>query len=101
QRAVQPGLHQLGRGGRLGAGDDSGGDCAAAAGAGGSVGYGGFESTPGTGNRAMIPPSFNKELVAVAMSGGVDSSVVAAMLQESGAPIVGLTMQLWNQQRFP
>jgi len=49
----------------------------------------------------MIPASPNKELVAVAMSGGVDSSVVAAMLQESGAPIVGLTMQLWNQQRFP
>src|ERR1700693_4975909 len=49
----------------------------------------------------MIAPTFKQELTAVAMSGGVDSSVVAAMLQESGAPIVGLTMQLWNQQRFP
>jgi tRNA-uridine 2-sulfurtransferase len=34
------------------------------------------------------------------MSGGVDSSTVAAMLHESGAPIVGLTMQLWNQRRL-
>ncbi len=39
--------------------------------------------------------------VAVAMSGGVDSSVVAGMLQRQGQPIVGLTMQLWNQRRLP
>jgi tRNA-specific 2-thiouridylase len=38
---------------------------------------------------------------AVAMSGGVDSSTVAAMLRESGRPVVGLTMQLWNQRRLP
>jgi tRNA-specific 2-thiouridylase len=37
----------------------------------------------------------------VAMSGGVDSSTVAALLQEQGLPIVGLTMQLWNQRRLP
>jgi len=40
-------------------------------------------------------------LTAVAMSGGVDSSTVAAMLRQQGAPIVGLTMQLWNQRRLP
>jgi len=40
-------------------------------------------------------------LVAVAMSGGVDSSTVAAILQEQGRPVVGLTMQLWNQRRLP
>src|SRR5271163_1245648 len=40
-------------------------------------------------------------LVAIAMSGGVDSSTVAAVLQEQGRPIVGLTMQLWNQRRLP
>ena len=40
-------------------------------------------------------------LVAVAMSGGVDSSTVAAVLLEQGRPVVGLTMQLWNQRRFP
>ncbi|MGH9393480.1 MAG: tRNA 2-thiouridine(34) synthase MnmA [Terriglobales bacterium] len=38
--------------------------------------------------------------IAVAMSGGVDSSTVAAMLHHEGAPIVGLTMQLWNQRRL-
>jgi tRNA-specific 2-thiouridylase len=42
-----------------------------------------------------------RELTAVAMSGGVDSSAVAAMLQQSGTPIVGLTMQLWDQRRLP
>jgi len=40
-------------------------------------------------------------LTVVAMSGGVDSSAVAALLQDSGAPVVGLTMQLWNQRRLP
>jgi len=39
-------------------------------------------------------------LVAVAMSGGVDSSTVAAVLLQQGRPIVGLTMQLWNQRRL-
>ncbi|MBI1750574.1 MAG: tRNA 2-thiouridine(34) synthase MnmA [Acidobacteria bacterium] len=39
--------------------------------------------------------------IAVAMSGGVDSSTVAAILREQGQSIVGLTMQLWNQRRLP
>jgi tRNA-uridine 2-sulfurtransferase len=39
--------------------------------------------------------------IAVAMSGGVDSSTVAALLAQNGQPVVGLTMQLWNQRRFP
>ncbi len=38
--------------------------------------------------------------IAVAMSGGVDSSTVAAMLRAEGHNIVGLTMQLWNQRRL-
>ncbi len=47
--------------------------------------------------------------IAVAMSGGVDSSTAAALLTENhsadpaGASpaVVGLTMQLWNQRRLP
>src|ERR1700719_4177823 len=45
--------------------------------------------------------ALSRELTVVAMSGGVDRSTVAAMLHDSGAPIVGLTMQLWNQRRLP
>jgi len=40
-------------------------------------------------------------LVAVAMSGGVDSSAVAGILHGQGVPVIGLTMQLWNQRRLP
>src|SRR6201984_133852 len=43
--------------------------------------------------------SFNNT-VAVAMSGGVDSSTVAAMLKDEGYELVGLTLQLWNQRRL-
>src|SRR5579871_4569441 len=39
--------------------------------------------------------------IAVAMSGGVDSSTVAALLVREGRQVVGLTMQLWNQRRLP
>lgn len=39
--------------------------------------------------------------IAVAMSGGVDSSAVAGLLGRDGHRIVGLTMQLWNQRRLP
>ena len=37
--------------------------------------------------------------IAVAMSGGVDSSVAAAILKDQGHDVVGFTMQLWNQRR--
>jgi tRNA-specific 2-thiouridylase len=40
-------------------------------------------------------------VIAVAMSGGVDSSVVAGMLHARGERVIGLTMQLWNQRRLP
>jgi tRNA-specific 2-thiouridylase len=42
-----------------------------------------------------------QSLTAVAMSGGVDSSAVAAILMQRGCQVVGLTMQLWNQRRLP
>jgi tRNA-specific 2-thiouridylase len=39
--------------------------------------------------------------IAVAMSGGVDSSTVAGLLHRAGHSLIGLTMQLWNQRRLP
>lgn len=38
--------------------------------------------------------------IAVAMSGGVDSSAAAALLKEQGHELVGFTMQLWDQRRL-
>jgi tRNA-specific 2-thiouridylase len=35
------------------------------------------------------------------MSGGVDSSTVAAMMVRDGYEVIGLTLQLWNQRRLP
>lgn len=43
---------------------------------------------------------FMNPTVAVAMSGGVDSSTVAALLREQNYNLIGLTMQLWNQRRL-
>jgi len=37
--------------------------------------------------------------IAVAMSGGVDSSVAALLLKEAGHEVVGLSMQLWDHSR--
>jgi tRNA-uridine 2-sulfurtransferase len=42
---------------------------------------------------------FREMKIAVAMSGGVDSSSAAALLKEQGHELVGFTMQLWNQRR--
>jgi len=47
----------------------------------------------------MEPLSHNNT-IAIAMSGGVDSSAVAAMLHAEGRELVGLTLQLWNQRRL-
>ncbi|MCR4438421.1 MAG: tRNA 2-thiouridine(34) synthase MnmA [bacterium] len=38
----------------------------------------------------------NQQVVAVAMSGGVDSSVAAALLKQQGHTVKGLTMRLWE-----
>jgi tRNA-uridine 2-sulfurtransferase len=40
------------------------------------------------------------DTIAVAMSGGVDSSTVAAMLAREEHDVVGLTLQLWDQTRL-
>lgn len=45
-------------------------------------------------------PAEKNRTVAVAMSGGVDSSTVAALLKDDGYELIGLTLQLWNQRRL-
>uniref|UniRef100_E6QM67 tRNA (5-methylaminomethyl-2-thiouridylate) methyltransferase n=1 Tax=mine drainage metagenome TaxID=410659 RepID=E6QM67_9ZZZZ len=51
-------------------------------------------------NPASPRATVTRETVAVAMSGGVDSSTVAAMLRAQGADVIGLTLQLWDQNRL-
>lgn len=41
--------------------------------------------------------SENKPTIVVAVSGGVDSSVVAAMLKKQGFPVIGVMMHLWSE----
>ena len=38
--------------------------------------------------------------VAVGLSGGVDSSVAAAMLKAQGHDVIGITMKLWREGRY-
>ncbi len=50
--------------------------------------------TPITGSKTET-----RTTVAIAMSGGVDSSVAAALLVEQGFDVIGLTMHLWTDEK--
>jgi tRNA-specific 2-thiouridylase len=43
-----------------------------------------------------MPNFSNKKKIVVAMSGGIDSSVVACMLKEQGHEVIGITLQLFD-----
>lgn len=47
----------------------------------------------------MTLPAGAEGTVAVAMSGGVDSAVAAALLAREGVPVVGITLRIWPSLR--
>ena len=64
-----------------------------------------FEQSKGAAFYIVPPMSITTKpgdtLIAVAMSGGVDSSVAALLLKQAGYRVVGLTMKLWSPPVVP
>lgn len=54
------------------------------------------DSTADVDPGRLIDPAWRGRRIAVAMSGGVDSSVTAALCSLAGCEVVGLTMKLWD-----
>ncbi len=52
-----------------------------------------------TRDARKVIAGMTNERIAMAMSGGVDSSAAAAILIERGCDVVGFSMQLWDQKR--
>ena len=46
--------------------------------------------------KSGVSEKMEKKRVLIGMSGGVDSSVAAALLKEQGYEVVGATMRLWT-----
>lgn len=55
-----------------------------------------FVANPAFADAAAILAPLAGRRIAVAMSGGVDSSVVAALAHEAGAEVIGVTLQLYD-----
>ena len=51
--------------------------------------------------RWLLMSELNKNRVVMAMSGGVDSSLSAALLKEQGYEVIGITMKIWPSDEPP
>ena len=56
-----------------------------------------INSTAPGANRPNVTHEGSRRRVVVAMSGGVDSSVAAALLVEQGHEVIGIMMRLWSE----
>ena len=51
-------------------------------------------------NKGHMNQTDTRKRILVAMSGGVDSSVTAALLREQGHEVIGISMQVWDYTKF-
>ena len=51
-------------------------------------------------NKGHMSQTNTRKRILVAMSGGVDSSVTAALLREQGHEVIGISMQVWDYAKF-